>query len=35
MRRRRALLMMTSSMFGVEQHISEPLSALAVLTGPD
>ena len=30
-----ALLTMSSSIFGAEQRISEPLSALAVLTGPD
>ena len=28
-----ALLTMSSSIFGAEQHISEPLSSLAVLTG--
>ena len=30
-----ALLTMSSSIFGTEQRISEPLSALAVLTRPD
>ena len=30
-----ALLTMSSSIFGAEQRISEPLSALAVLSGPD
>ena len=30
-----ALLTMSSSNFGAEQRIGEPLSALAVLTGPD
>ena len=30
-----ALLTMSSSIFGAEQRISEPLTALAVLPGPD
>ena len=31
----RALLMMSSSIFGAEQRSGELLTALAVLTGPD
>ena len=34
-RRKCSLLTMLSSIFGAERRINEPLSALAVLTGPD